>query len=181
MSESTEPATEQVEATIPVTVHIDPDTFLRQLQGRYYDEGPPTLAEALTERIVDAAVDRIVGQVLDKALGKTILDQVSARVDEVISARLEEPIQAVTEWGTRIGEPVTLREQIGKAVEAWPKQSSSHRSEPNLQKWIKEAVDRAVREDLSGALKEARNRVAERLQAEAARLLAEQATPGGGR
>lgn len=173
--------TEQVDATIPVTVTIDPATFLRQLQGRYYDEDRPSLAEALTERIVDAAVDRIVGQVLDKALGEVVRERVAARVDEVVTARLEEPIQAVDEWGTRRGEAMTIREQIGKAVEAWPKQSSSHRSDINLQKWMREAVDRAVREDLSGALKDAREAVAERLRSEAARLLAEQATPGGRR
>jgi hypothetical protein len=175
----------QQEATIPVTITINHADLLgsRQSVSLGMDEyGNPighsaSLASILADRIVDRAADQIVTSTLDDTLRKLITDKVAAHVDAAIRARLEEPIQAVDEWGTRRGEPMTLREQIGKAVEAWPKTPSGYNRDSNLRKWIEENVDRAVKADLAGAVTEARAQAVARVRGKVAELFAEDATP----
>jgi hypothetical protein len=183
MTEQTTTPAIDTEATIPVTVSLNVASIVDAVTSYSYDgysdqvHPDGRLAHLVIERVAALLVDRL----LDDTLKAAVRDAVAAQVDEAVRARLDEPIVPVDRWGSSAGQAVTLREQIGKAVEEWPTiRSGSNGDKNKLSEWIKEHVDKAVREDLNGTLREARDEVVGTLKARAAEILAETAAAKAG-
>jgi hypothetical protein len=159
-----EPALVEVRLADP----IGPDQF--------DEDGNPTPQLILADLIVQALVGKLLPE-LQKAVVAEVQDRVAGKVDEAVDGwireALAEPIRQTNEWGRPKGEPISLPEYVKTEIDHWLTKGDGYERQTKMQKLIRDEVDRAVADDLTGAIREARQAVVTRVGTQAGRLLAE--------
>ena len=148
--------------------------------GKIYGEGSVanSIAEHAARQLLKAESEVAnefhsrVKRITDEEIGKTIQPMIC----EAISAA----VQLTDSFGQSKGEPTTLREIIVKRVEEELRSAqradyidTRHRNLPLLQVMIEREVARAVKEDLTEAMNNARKQVKEAVEAQGAAILTE--------
>ncbi|KIA73476.1 hypothetical protein ANMWB30_24020 [Arthrobacter sp. MWB30] len=117
----------------------------------YDEDGNPTRGLSLRDLIVEAAVEKLVPNdyQLQKDIREKIDRQFKTRIEEKVKAMVEEafeaPLQRTNSWGESKGEPVTVKELIGEALEKWltgPRERNRSYNSPagNLQELVDDAT-----------------------------------------
>jgi hypothetical protein len=170
------------DTTVTLTLDIDALLQRAQLLGYGYDD-EPNYGAPLVERIAQLAAEKIAKDILDDTLKEAIGDAVCTRVNAAVEAAMAEPVQRTTPYGSAVGEAKPLRDVIAaeaqETVKQWMHGGDRYGTKPTMKGFLEKVVDRAVAEDLNGELAKARAAVTARVQAEAARLVAETAMKAG--
>ena len=170
-----------VKATPVLTLSIDLKSLLMEGELLSYDEDSETAryAPSLIDGIVKEAAKQIVAE-LRAELRDAIREQIREQVSAAITAALDTKVTLTNEWGEKRGEPKPLRtvlsDEAATQVATWVKRSnrSSYDKSP-FEKYMAESVDKAIRADLDESLKQARADIKARMQAAAAKAIADAA------
>jgi hypothetical protein len=111
--------------------------------------------------------------------------EIRERARELVAAAIEQPMHRTDSFGNRVGEPTTLAEVIVAQAHAYltKRVDDGYRSggETVLQKACREAIDKALRAELSQVITEEKERVVAAVRAKAAELVTEAVKQGIGR
>lgn len=163
-TEPTSTAREDIPAALDVTLSIPMDQLLgsyTQRPGRYtsdpddYQEEPPVVLDAIGERVAQMLLARFEADARKAAKAK----------------------------GEKVGDPTTVRALAIKTANEWlnePTDRYNRDKGTRGQQYIAAAVDKALKEDLDGALKAARAEITQRLKDKAAEAIAATVASMGG-
>ena len=172
-------STDLVEKTTRVEIVVSLDRVIGRT--RPYDEDE--VSEEIT--VLDAVIDRAAKDLLrdvsydvkreiTTAAGKAAKEQAAAAIIEVMAG----PIQPTNHFGEPSGQPTSLRELVSAEVTAWlrktPNRNSGayERDQPPFVQWLREVVDKALREELKAPVAEAKKAAVDRVRDQAADLVA---------
>lgn len=185
-------ANESIPAALDVTLTIPMDQLLgayTQRPGRYYSsdpddyqEEPPVVLDAIGERVAQMLLARFESDAR-KAAKARIDALIQERMVAIVDEALNGEVQRTNEWGEKVGTPTTVRALAVKTANEWlnePADRYNRDKGTRGQKYIAEAVDRALKEDLDGALKAARAEITQRLRDKAAEAIAATVASMGG-
>lgn len=170
-------AEDEFKASTTVTVSLSVEDMLRAGGLVDYDDyDRPVYAPSLYSDIVTATAKRIAEGILGDELRKAIGEQIREQVAAGIASALDAEVRQTDRWGNPTGEAKSLRDaladQAADQVRQWMKGSDRYGDSP-FGKFLAAEVDRAVRADLAGFVKEARAALKKRMEARAAEAIAE--------
>lgn len=193
MAESTE-----LRANVPVTVSLDINDLVKAYVGEIptYTGDPDDEMEPpppLYGEIIGAAAHIVAQSVIrDTTRYGGLKSRVDAQIDAALNAgivaELEKPFKPVDSYGQvdRHADPTTLREQIGKHAAEWiakgMKGSRSGYSSDNgaLYQYINKELEQLIKTDLKAVADSARAAVTQKVQKEAATVIADIITKTAG-
>ncbi|MGH3990891.1 MAG: hypothetical protein ACRDSN_00330 [Pseudonocardiaceae bacterium] len=146
--------------------------------GTLYEDGEPAGTVSVGDLVIDKAADQLVGKVgedLRKAVLDQFRDEIVSQVAAVVADVIAKPVQLTNTWGEPTGKTTSVREHIAEEVERQLRPHNSNwagRDKPLLQKLIEVAVVNALTTELSGAIREARDKVVGKVHDHAAELIA---------
>lgn len=175
------PKVAAVPATLDVTLQVPLDQLLASYTERVApyrggdddDPEPPRVLDAIGERVAQILADGQRKEV-QSFVRETMAATIKAQVDTVVRDAMTTPVQRTNEYGQPKGAPTTLAELVVAEVHDWltKEVGDYNRRQTNLAKFVAAEVDKAIKEDLAGALKTARGEVTQRLRDKAAEALA---------
>ncbi|MBM4603144.1 hypothetical protein GS575_09370 [Rhodococcus hoagii] len=178
--------TDNIDSNVTVTMSIGLDTVVRteamyDSDGDWSGERPYTLADVIADRMARTLIEDARRQVDYTSINSRINDA----INEVVKAKLadftEREIVPTDAYGRPKGEARTIAEEIVTAAAGWcNKASGEYRGGTNLEKLIRDEIDRKFTKELKGAIDEAKASVTEKVRGHAAQLLAETLTAAGG-
>jgi hypothetical protein len=184
------PTTEQIPAALDVTLSIP----MAQLLGSYtqrpgpyssdpddYQEEPPVVLDAIGERVAQMLLARFEADAR-KAVQSKLDAALRDRIDAIVTEALEGEFQPLNHYGEKSGSPTTVRGMAVKMASEWFEKEIGdyNRRQKQGHKYIEQAVDKAMKEDLDAALRAARVQVTKRLQEKAAEAIAATIASMGG-
>lgn len=172
-----------------ITVNVD-NVDLNSIVGEHYTQTgeedwhrePQTLGQAVAVKIAedlkrDEGYRTLKQQVLDRRD-----EEVREQVKPVVAAAIAASVQPTNTFGQPIGDPVSLTDLIVKeAREALTKRADYGRGPTLLEKVVAEAVDKAIRKELTDVIAEEKAKVVAAVRAKAAELIATAVKEGVGR
>jgi hypothetical protein len=171
----------QFEATIPVTVNINVRDLLNAGTGRGYDyDSGQEYSTGNLSRDVTKMVAGIIARELSPQIRDSIRAEIDTQVGTAITAALDGEFQPTDTYGSPRGEKTTLRAEVVKTAQEWlakpVKNGSYNSSKTNLDQYLTETVDRAIRKELDAAVKDAKEQVLGRVKDQAAEVIAKTVT-----
>lgn len=182
--------TEDIKATVPITVTID----LQELLVANVGEIPPYSGDPDEEwepptpmvgAIVSAVATQMAWQLKNDATGyhgmqARIRDQIDEKIAEIVNTQLEREFKPVDQYGEvkRSAEPTTLREQIktqasdvlAKGMAPSDRYSNS-KVQGVLREYINGEIVRLIKTELDQAVKDAKTEVVAKVKANAAQVI----------
>jgi hypothetical protein len=172
-------ATEKVQGAARVTIEIDLDKFVAntwQDDNGEYQDGRNSPRDQIVERAAQMIREDIGAEII-KDVRKAVTPTIEAQVGAVIMSALSGEFRPVDQWGEPGNKVTTLRAQIAKEATEWlTKKSNRYDGPSNLQKIVKEVVDRTLSQDFAKIIAEEKAAIFEQIRAAAAVLLAKEAT-----
>jgi len=172
-----------------ITVNVE-NVDLNSVIGQHYVQTgeedwrtePQTLGQGVAARIAED-LKRDEGY---KTLRQRVMDARDAEVREqvkpVVSAAIESSVQPTNAFGQPVGEPTTLTALIVKeAKELLSKRGDYGRGKTLLEQVVADAVDKAIRKELSDVIVDEKAKVVAAVRAKAAELIATAVKEGVGR
>lgn len=153
--------------------------------GEYTGRVPQTLGDAVAAKIAeDLKRDETY-----KALKRQVMElreaEVRAQLKPIVEAAIAAPVQRTDGYGAPTGEPITLTSLIMAEVQQYlNRRVGSGYNSPSttfVQKFVKEAVDNAIKKELAEAIVEEKAKVVATVRAKAAELIADAVRQGIGR
>lgn len=158
------------------------DVNLATIVDRDYDGAPTTLGDLVAEKLVRAAAGDDSWPTLRDRITQIRDEKIHALLEPLIAEAFSEPIQRTTNYGSPLGEPVTLREVViaetQKVLAGWTTNYSLDRGEPLGQALIRQMIHKELRTELSGVIKDERQKVVDAVRGAAADLITEAVTKG---
>lgn len=183
--------TDNIEATVPVTVTLDLHELLQATVG----DIPPYSGDPDDEWIHEPLVGEIVGQAASiiakklmsdakgyRTMSKFIRDMIDTKLAEMVDAELNKPYVPVDSYGEKVRgvDPTTLRAQIGTQInEALAKgmsPSSRYGSDPTagvLKKYIDTEIGNKLQNEFKAAIEKGKKEVLDKIQEKAAAVIAQ--------
>lgn len=181
-------STEEIQATVPITVTVDLQELLAaqvgeipQYTGDPDDEyEPPT---PMVGAIVNGVAHIMASQLKNDATGyggmkSLIRDRIEAKIDEIVAVQLDREFLPVDAYGEvlRSAEPTTLREQIKKqasdALAKGMKPSDRYNSDlGGIKKYIDSEIDKLIKTELLKEVESAKQQVVAKVRANAAQVI----------
>lgn len=152
-------------------------------EGGYY-EAPMTLAHAVAKQIAEDLKRDASYPSLRERVRQIREDEIRAQLRPIIEAALEAPVQKTNSYGAPTGDLVSLTELVIKEVQAYlkrPTDSYDRNRGTVVQKFIREAVDSAIKKELADAIADEKAKVVAAVRAKAAELIAQAVREGVGR
>lgn len=176
---------ESIPAVLDVTLQVPMEALLAAYTERipaysgdldtYPADPPPAVRDAIGERVAQI----IAAQIMDADVRRDIRKAIQARVEAVVADAVGDAvtgeIRKTNEWGESVGPVTTMRDMIIKEAKdflAKPADNYARDKGTKAQVLIRAEVDKAIKEDLDGALKAARAEVTALLKAKAADAIA---------
>lgn len=157
--------------------------------GTLYEDGEPVGAVGIGDLIVNNATDRLVTELLAdlrEEVRRFVIaradEQVTELVREMVASVLAEPFRITDRYGGA-GQPTTIRERIAEQVAAEMKPSRRDgyhhdRDRSVITAVIEDEVKKALTTELSGVVKEARDKVVTSVRNNAAEIIAQAVKDG---
>lgn len=162
-----------------ITVTFDLATYLEKLRDEWgtYSQPPKSIEEYVVEEAMQRVIDstqHIVHAKIEKALEDVITAAVDTQVTKAIEDRFNRPFQRY-KYGEPQGEPVTLVDLIGEAIEKEtklrPKRPGYSSERTTAENVIEQATKYHVEQDLAKHVKAAKDEIAQALRESGAEVL----------
>lgn len=183
--------TEDIKATVPITVTVDLQELLAaqvgeipQYTGDPDDEyEPPT---PMVGAIVNGVAHIMASQLKHDATGYSgmtalIRTRIEAKIDEIVTGQLDREFKPVDSYGETIrsADPTTLREQIKKQASDTfangfapsDRYGSDKAGRGSLKKYIDTEIDRLIKTELAKEVEAAKQQVVAKVRANAAQVI----------
>lgn len=148
----------------------------------YYD-GPMTLGEAVAREIAGELMkDESYPGLRQKVLSLRE-EEIREQLRPIVTGALEAPVQKTNSFGEPAGEPASLTSLIVKEAQSYltRRADSYGTGQTIVQKFITEAVDRALKKELAEVVADEKAKVVAAVRAKAAELIATAVKEGVGR
>lgn len=176
---------DKITADSKVTLEIDLKNFLGAAIGWSEEDG---YTESLGGAIISQTAS-ILAHSMERDVKSRIQPVLEAKVDELITSLLTEEYQPTDHYGSKKGEPTTLKAEIAQIAETALKSgmlnaddSYSHTrtsGKGGLRKYIEAEVDKVIKTDLKKSLDDAKKAVLDRVKENAAAVIADTITRTG--
>ncbi|QDY06126.1 hypothetical protein FJK98_02250 [Micromonospora sp. HM134] len=171
-----------------ITFQVDNVDLTSEIGHRYNDDGdrvPRTLGEAVATQITRNLMTADDWASARKLVPIIRESEIRAAVQAEIATAMTAPIQRTNTFGAPMGEPTTLTELVIAEAKSYltRKVDDSYRSNGQtvVQKFIAEAVDKAIKKELAEAIADEKAKVVAAVRAKAADLIASAVREGVGR
>ncbi len=119
-----------------------------------------TLGEALLDRAADKIAKGMARQNFNDRVAAIRDEEIREQLRPAVAAALNAPVQRFNEYGSPQGDPILLRDLIvEKGTELFKVKNPGYGSKSPLEKFIVEEIDRAFKNELNTAMKQARAQV----------------------
>jgi hypothetical protein len=165
----------EVEADLPITIHVNTQELLHAFTRRGYD--PQTDEEFGSNPLSGVLLDKVAALVATKVMTEVFRGKIEARVtavvDEAVKEALDGEFQPYNRYGRAEGSPTSMREMIAKKIAEWPTaRTDRYSNSPNFAAWLTSEVSKQVTADLGEVLTPLREQVKQFYKDRSAELLA---------
>jgi hypothetical protein len=173
---ATEAGAFEVEADLPITIHVNTQELLHAFTRRGYD--PQTDEEFGSNPLSEVLLDKVAALVATKVMTEVFRGKIEARVtavvDEAVREALDGEFQPYNQYGEAEGAPTSMREMIAKKIAEWPTAVPDryYSNTPNFAAWLTGEVSKQVTADLGEVLTPLREQVKQFYKDQSAELLA---------